>query len=73
MASLEDRILSNPLRVQILEQITANRLTRSEISAMVDKPYGTVDYHTRLLRDAGSIRRVDSDGSPPSDPLYEAG
>jgi DNA-binding transcriptional ArsR family regulator len=53
------RVLSHPLRPQILEILTLRgEASPNEIAAELDVPLGTLSYHMRLLRDAGWIELV---------------
>ena len=53
------RVLSHPLRPQILQILTQRgEASPNEIAAELDVPLGTLSYHTRLLRDAGWIELV---------------
>src|SRR5262245_33576712 len=53
------RVLSHPLRPQILQILTRRgEASPNEIAAELDVPLGTLSYHTRLLRDAGWIELV---------------
>jgi len=53
------RVLSHPLRPQILQILTQRgEASPNEIAAELGVPLGTLSYHTRLLRDAGWIELV---------------
>jgi len=51
------RVLSHPLRPRILQILSARgEASPNEIASELGVPLGTLSYHTRLLRDAGSVR-----------------
>jgi DNA-binding transcriptional ArsR family regulator len=53
------RVLSHPLRPQILQIITTRgEASPNEIANELNVPLGTLSYHTRLLRDYGWIELV---------------
>lgn len=74
MGTREARVLSNPLRVQILGTITTRPSTTGELASEIGASLAAVGYHTRVLCKAGCIRaseEVVSDSV--TDRLYEAG
>lgn len=74
MGTREARVLSNPLRVQILGTITARPATTEQLATEIGASLAAVGYHTRVLCKAGCIRaseEVVSDSV--TDRLYEAG
>lgn len=74
MATREARILSNPLRVQILGEITAQPATRAQLAASIGASLASVGYHTKVLCNAGCARAVEQTAAAGSraDLLFEA-
>ena len=73
MGTREARVLSNPLRVQILGTITARPATAEQLASEIGVTVAAVGYHTRVLCKAGCIRaseEVVTDSA--TDRLYEA-
>lgn len=73
MTTLEARLLSNPLRVQILGAITTGAVTTSELSKRLGTSLATITYHAAVLCSAGCIRLVEDYGATGADLLYEVG
>lgn len=73
MATLEARVLSNPLRVQILGEITTGPVTTAELSRTIGAPIAAISYHASILCAAGCIRAVGDDEGSSADLLYEVG
>lgn len=71
MAPQIRKLLSNPLREEILKIIERAPAPVSVIMELTEAPYPSVAYHTRVLCRAGTIYRVENDEFDPEDPLYE--
>jgi len=73
VTTLEARVLSNPLRVQIFGAITTGAVTTTELSKRLSASLATISYHAGVLCNAGCIRLVDDCGGSGADLLYEVG
>ena len=71
MTQPKEKVLSNPVREEILKIIERAPATRSVIVELTGASWANVAYHTRVLCRAGTIYRVETDESDPEDPLYE--
>lgn len=71
MATLEARVLSNPLRVQILGAITAGPTTTAQLSETIGASLAAVSYHASVLCSAGCIRLVEEHRGSSANVLYE--
>lgn len=74
MGTREARVLSNPLRVQILGTINSRPATAEQLALEMGVSVAAVGYHTRVLCKAGCIRAAEEVASDSvTDRLYEAG
>lgn len=71
MAPQQEKLLSNPLREEILKAIERAPVTRSVIVELTEATQPTAAYHLRVLCRAGTVFRVENDETDPEDPLYE--
>jgi len=73
MAIQEARVLSQPLRVRLLQAIATSPATATQLAARLDEPVAKIRYHTSILCRAGCIQPIDPDDDPGADErLYEA-
>ena len=73
MGTREARVLSNPLRVQILGTITAAPATTGQLSNEIGASLAAVGYHTRVLCRSGCIHPADeATAGFSTDRLFEA-
>ena len=57
------RLVSNPVRWRLLQELVRSDRSVSELTALVEEPQSLVSYHLRQLRDGGlvSVRRSSAD------------
>jgi len=69
----EARLLSNPLRVQILRAITTGAVTTRQLSKQMGRSLAAVSYHAAALCRAGYVRIAPEHGDSGANALYEVG
>lgn len=52
------RAIAHPLRSTVLDLVLERAATIGELAAAVGRPHGTVNYHVKVLVDAGMLRIV---------------
>ncbi len=65
------KVLSQAVRVEILERIGKRPSSARQIAEVTGEPFSKITYHTSVLCEAGCIRPLDPTHTDPGERIYE--